>query len=142
MTIFLSGALIVGGLMVGRVIAAATNEGPRAGGPERACGLSAPNPDLAKRDIPSVARVPGAEIVTVKESGRFLSAGLNVPRSVEDLLILMRKRAEAADYRVLYEDFEGFEAELFVSLGNRPGVFRIISSRCAGITRLFFQLPA
>lgn len=132
-------ALVVFGA---RAITAATEDtvsGERA--PSSECGLSSPNPDLSNRMLPDVAQIAGLGVVAVDRKGKFSSASLNVPLSVKDLLDRLRKRARGVGYRVLYEDFEGFEAELFVSIDNQPGVFRILSSRCADYSRLFYQLP-
>ncbi|MGH2734450.1 MAG: hypothetical protein ACRDKZ_02630 [Actinomycetota bacterium] len=138
----LTGLVIVGLVVFGaRAILATTHAQSTDDISPAECGLSSPNPALEQRTLPDVARIAGVDIVAVDRRGKFSSASLNVPLSVKDLLDRLRKRARGVGYRVLYEDFEGFEAELFVSIDNQPGVFRILSSRCADFSRLFYQLP-
>lgn len=105
------------------------------------CGLPRPDLSLKEAALPDVARLRGVEITALDTSRGFVSADLNVPLSVEELLNSLLSRTRSAGYDVLYEDFEGFEAELYVSSEGRPGTVRMVTSECADFSRLMIHLP-
>ncbi len=42
----------------------------------------------------------------------------------------MKEAARAMGFEVVQEDFEGFEAEVYVKKGNKLGVVQVRTSRC------------
>ena len=67
---------------------------------------------------------------------------LNARTTVEDALRATRARFEGTAYRVVSEDFEGFEAELYLRTEEGFGVIRFFESSCTGHVLIGFQLPA
>ena len=66
-----------------------------------------------------------AEIIDVRRTSRVIVARAHVALSVEDTLARYRAVAEAEAADVLFEDYEGFEAELFLRRGGRLTQIRI-----------------
>lgn len=142
------GALVLAviGLVAMLVVAAfaASGDSPAEGGRPRSradCGLQRPNRGLQGAELPAFARFRGAEIVSLDASRGFVSALLNAPMSVIDVMDAMRNPMAKAGYTIMHEDFEGFEAELFIKAKEEFGVIRILASRCRHFSTVSFQVP-
>ena len=117
-------------------LAACSGDEPKDGGnvserfpPE--CGLPTPQPNQDAGRVPAGFLLDGeAEIITAQESGGGFIASFNVPYSVEEGFDRMKEAASAMGFEVVQEDFEGFEAEVYVKKGNKLGVVQVRTSRC------------
>jgi len=135
-TIAVVGALIV---MGGSALALGGDGGIRTA---PSCGLASPDPALGDDVLPALAEFPGAERVAIAHGNGFLSADLNVPLSVRELFEVLRSRVRGSAYEILRQDFEGFEAELYIARNGQAGVLQILRSTCPDRSRLLIQLPS
>ena len=95
------------------------------------CGLPSPQPSQDPERVPAGFLLDGeAEIITAQESGGGFIASFNVPYSVKEGFDRMKDAARAMGFEIVQEDFEGFEAEVYVKKGHRLGVIQVRTSRC------------
>lgn len=104
------------------------------------CGLPPSDPKLRANQVPGFARIPGFEIVSLETKGENVFGSVNVPLDVAALRDAVRARITSVGYPILYEDFEGFEAEIFIEVRDHTGIVRMARSRCDGFSSLSFQL--
>jgi len=105
------------------------------------CGVGRPDPKLEVSELPRFAQLPRAQIVKIKRLPRFTSFSLIVPLPVKEALDVLRERLEAAGLSVLTEDYEVFEAEIYLLSAENPGNIKIIASLCADRSLIRFLLP-
>lgn len=127
------------------VVAIAASGGARTArehvlGPQE-CGLATRDGASHEMDLPAIVDVTGAEVVALHSGSGTNSGTINIPLSVIDALETLARHASDAGYTVLHQDYEGFEAELYIAIRDRPGILRIIASRCSAYSRVSFQLP-
>jgi hypothetical protein len=127
------------------VAGCASGEEPKAAGPPdfEACGLPAvhakTDPDL----VPESYLLGGKAVVsrTEIEQGRLI-ASLSVPYGVNDAFPRFKDAIAQTSFKVLQEDNEGFEAELYLKDGKQLGSLQIRSSKCQDVTIAYLNLPA
>lgn len=104
------------------------------------CGLPSPAPGLDARAIPEPFLLGGrAEPTLVEQRPGGFSAALNVPLSVSQALEAYRGALAEAGRRVVGEDNEGFEAELFVRRGDELGMIQVRRSVCEHSSVVFLN---
>ena len=81
-----------------------------------------------------------AEVWRAARSKQSTELGLNVPLSVRQAVKDYRDAAAAMGYRVINEDNEGFEAELYLDRSEDLAVMRIRSSACDDATVFYMSI--
>jgi hypothetical protein len=130
------GSIVIGGLMSGH-----QDHADRALADSAPCEMPRPKRGVREAKLPDIVRFRGGETLAVERQRGFISADVNVAMSVRDTFDALKRRVRGSDLRILQLDFEGFEAELYITLGNRAGVLQITRSQCSGTSRLLVQLP-
>lgn len=69
-----------------------------------------------------------------------MTAVLSVPMSVQDALPPYRKAIDAAEFELVSEDNEGFEAELYMKQGKRLGAIQIRRTLCDDVSIVFVNV--
>ncbi len=107
------------------------NSGAKLGAFPPECGLPSPQPDQQVERVPEGFLLDGeVEIITAQESGGGFIASFSVPYPVPEAFDRFKGAARDMGYDVVQEDFEGFEAEVYVKKGNELGVVQVRTSRC------------
>jgi hypothetical protein len=100
---------------------------PTAGSPD--CGLPTPQPGLDASFVPERLLIGGEPTSASRERGGFLVA-VSIPYSVEEGLRLYKKAVAEEGFKILSEDNEIFEAELYLQDRKRLGAIQIRRSLC------------
>ena len=74
-----------------------------------------------------------------RERGGFIAA-TSVPVGVQEALEAYRPILRDQGWRVIQEDNEGFEAEIYVRRGKRLGAVQIRQSQCDDASVVFVQV--
>ena len=107
------------------------------------CSLPTPAGDVETDLVAEAFLLGGDAEVAVTEARRDrLIATLNVSRDVQGALTGYRSAVRNAGYKVLQEDNEGFEAELYLQRGEELAVLQIRSSACEDKVLVLINLPA
>jgi hypothetical protein len=105
------------------------------------CGVPTPDPAARAELIPAPFLLEGD--ATVASAGRRkggVTAVLSVQLGVQDALPLYKKAIRAADFEVVGEDNEGFEAELYMKQGERLGALQIRRTLCDDVSIVFVNI--
>ena len=115
---------------------------PDAGRDLAECGLPEPDPKADGSLFPEPLLLGGDAIVarTEVEQGRVIGA-LNVPLGVEATFERYKDALAETRYKILQEDNEGFEAELYVGQGKELGSLQIRGSTCDDAVVVYLNLP-
>jgi hypothetical protein len=79
-----------------------------------ACTLPSPEPGVDTSSVPEEFVLEGSEIRQVSDEKDLFVVALNVPVGVDEAFRAYRRQLSPPDYEIVSEDFEGFEAELFL----------------------------
>lgn len=106
--------LAAGALMLA-LLASCSDGGTASSGlfPE-SCRLPSPPPGLDVSAVPEIFVIDEAVVRKVAEEEDILIVALNVPAGVEETFERYKAAFEAEPYDRIGEDFEGFEAELYL----------------------------
>ena len=114
-----------------------TTEGTSGEVPE-GCGLPSPEPSLDLDLVPPGFTLEGdATVWRARRSRQGTNIGLNAPLTVNRALETYRGLVVGLGYKILSEDYEGFEAELYLQGAEDLGVVRIRSSACRDATVVY-----
>ena len=136
--------LLVAALLVAVLAAGGCSEGAPAddeGAIPAGCGLPTPNPRADASVVAEVFLLGGdAEVTQTKKSKRGLLAALNVPYSVAEAFSRYSDSVKKGGYEVVDDDFEGFEAELYLRKGDDLGAVQIRRSTCEEASIVFVNV--
>ena len=79
-----------------------------------ACRLPSPPPGLDLTPVPELFVIDGAVVRNVAEEKDLLIVALNVPAGIEETFERYKAAFASEPYDRIGEDFEGFEAELYL----------------------------
>jgi hypothetical protein len=106
----------------------------------RDCGLPTPAPGLDPSTIPAPLLLGGrAKPTLIERRADGFTAALNVQMSVGEALEAYRTAVAEAGRRIVGEDNEGFEAELFVRRGDELGMVQVRRSVCDDASVVFLN---
>ncbi len=106
----------------------------------QSCGVPRPQSE------PDVSLVPrelilGGEVQRVSSTRGFNIAIVALDGSVEEVFESYKRVAPKVGLEVVDEDFEGFEAELYVRRANALGLIQIRQTGCEGTLLAYLNLP-
>jgi hypothetical protein len=105
------------------------------------CGLPTPDPRADASVVAEVFLLGGdAEVTQTKKSKRGILAALNVPYSVAEAFSRYSESVKKGGYEVVDDDFEGFEAELYLRKGDDLGAVQIRRSTCEEASIVFVNV--
>jgi hypothetical protein len=105
------------------------------------CGLPTPDPGADASVVADVFLLGGdAEVTKTKKSKRGILAALNVPYSVSEAFSRYSESVKKGGYEVVDDDFEGFEAELYLRKGDDLGAVQIRRSTCEEASVVFVNV--
>jgi hypothetical protein len=104
------------------------------------CGLPSPDPQARTNLVPADLLLKGAEITRTERQRKGIVAAMNVPYSVGDAFGRYRRAVLAAGYKVLGEENEGFEAEIYVGKNQKLGAVQIRTSGCSDASVVYVSL--
>ena len=106
------------------------------------CGLPTPHPDADGGLIPEPFLLDGqAQVIQVEvEEGRVI-AGLGLRLNVDRAFDLYQAAVPEASFKLLQEDNEHFEAELYIRKGKDLGSLQIRGSTCPDAVIVYLNLP-
>lgn len=118
---------------------AAATPTPDPGLSER-CGLPPVRAGADADAVPPELRLPGSQVASARRSGSAVTAtlliGLSMPAAYQALLQLAPK----AGYEVAFNEFEGFDAEIYLRTDSGLVKFRLRpSGRCEDASQALFQ---
>jgi hypothetical protein len=105
------------------------------------CGLPTPDPRVDASVVADAFLLGGdAEVTKTQESKRGTIAALNVPLSVSEAFSRYSESVRQGGYEVVDDDFEGFEAELYLRKGKDLGAVQIRRSTCDDASIVFVHV--
>ena len=104
------------------------------------CGLPTPEPGVETAAVPEAFLLDGVQAVKVHRTKERLSVALNNPRSVEASFDAFKKAVDRTGFESVGEDFEGFEAEIYIQKGAELGTIQIRTSRCSEASVAFINI--
>ncbi len=105
------------------------------------CGLPTPDPGVDASIVAEVFLLGGdAEVTKTKKSKRGILAALNVPYSVSEAFSRYSDSVKEGGYEVVDDDFEGFEAELYLRKGDDLGAVQVRRSTCEEASIVFVNV--
>lgn len=104
------------------------------------CALPTPDPGVRASLVPPGFLLEDMEVAKAHKTKERLSIALNNPRSVNESFALLKASAREAGFKIVGEDNEGFEAEIYLKDGNRLGAIQIRGSRCPEATVVFLNI--
>ena len=105
------------------------------------CGLPTPDAGVDASVVADVFLLGGdAEVTQTKKSKRGILAALNVPYSVSEAFSRYSDSVKEGGYEVVDDDFEGFEAELYLRKGDDLGAVQIRRSTCEEASIVFVNV--
>jgi hypothetical protein len=105
------------------------------------CGLPTPDRRVDSSVVADVFLLGGdAEVTKTKKSKRGILAALNVPYSVSEAFSRYSESVKEGGYEVVDDDFEGFEAELYLRKGDDLGAVQIRRSTCEQASIVFVNV--
>ena len=104
------------------------------------CALPTPEPGVRAALVPPEFLLDGMEVVKAEKTKDRLSLALNNPRTVGESFTVLKAAARDAGFKLVGEDNEGFEAEIYLKKGDRLGAIQIRGSRCPEATVVFFNI--
>jgi hypothetical protein len=105
------------------------------------CGLPTPDRGADASVVAEVFLLGGdAEVTKTKKSNRGILAALNVPYSVSEAFSRYTESVKEGGYEIVDDDFEGFEAELYLRKGDDLGAVQIRRSTCEGASIVFVNV--
>jgi hypothetical protein len=130
-------------LLAGALVAGGCSEEDRSAeqGIFAQCGLPTPDPG-AEASVVADAFILGgdAEVTKTEASKRGTIAALNVPYSVSEAFSRYSDSVKQAGYQIVDDDFEGFEAELYLRKGDDLGYVQIRRSTCEDASIVFVNV--
>jgi hypothetical protein len=105
------------------------------------CGLPTPDPGADASVVADAFLLDGdAEVTKTEKSKRGTIAALNVPYSVSDAFSRYSESVRQDGYQVVDDDFEGFEAEIYLRKGDDLGAVQIRRSTCDDSSIVFVNV--
>jgi hypothetical protein len=105
------------------------------------CGLPTPDPGADASVVAEAFLLGGdAEVTKTDKSKRGTIAALNVPYSVSDAFSRYSESVRQDGYQVVDDDFEGFEAEIYLRKGDDLGAVQIRRSTCDDASIVFVNV--
>lgn len=104
------------------------------------CGLPPVRDDADPEAIPPDLRIPGSQVASSRRTGSALTATVLLPLSLARAYQTLLQSAPTRGYEVVFHEFEGFEAEVYVR--NEAGLakFRLRpSDKCADASQALYQ---
>jgi hypothetical protein len=134
---------LIAGVLAAALVASGCSEEEPADDPTipAQCGL--PTPDLGvDASVVADAFLLGgdAEVTKTDKSKRGTIAALNVPYSVSEAFSRYSESVKRDGYQIVDDDFEGFEAELYLRKDDDLGAVQIRRSTCNDASIVFVNL--
>jgi hypothetical protein len=105
------------------------------------CGLPTPDPGADASVVADAFLLGGdAKVTKTEKSKRGTIAALNVPYSVSDAFSRYSESVRQDGYQVVDDDFEGFEAEIYLRKGDDLGAVQIRRSTCDDASIVFVNV--
>jgi hypothetical protein len=105
------------------------------------CGLPTPDPGVDASVVAEAFLLGGdAEVTKTDKSKRGTIAALNVPYSVSEAFSRYSESVRQGGYQVVDDDFEGFEAEIYLRKGDDLGAVQIRRSTCGDASIVFVNV--
>jgi len=106
------------------------------------CGFPSPVGSPTAAGIPhALLPVEGSEVLESRPRDERLILSLAVPASVSDSFDAYKSSVRDAAFEILLQDFEGFEAELYLKRNRYLAVVEIRSSGCKDHSLVRLNLP-
>jgi hypothetical protein len=107
-----------------------------------ACGFPTPSADADPDLVDPAFVLDGAIFMETSSGGGLIGAHLFVPVTVNGGFNEFRRILKEEGYKIVGQDNEGFEAEVYFRKGKALGAIQIRQSTCEGATSVFLNLPA
>jgi hypothetical protein len=105
------------------------------------CGLPTPDPRVDASVVAEVFLLGGdAEVTKTQESKQGTIAALNVPLSVSEAFARYSDAVKQGGYEIVDDDFEGFEAEIYLRKAEDLGAVQIRRSTCDDASIVFVHV--
>jgi hypothetical protein len=105
------------------------------------CGLPTPDPGADASVVADAFLLGGdAEVTKTDKSKRGTIAALNVPYSVSEAFSRYSEAVRRDGYQIVDDDFEGFEAELYLRKDDDLGAVQIRRSTCNDASIVFVNV--
>jgi hypothetical protein len=105
------------------------------------CGLPTPDPGADASVVADAFLLGGdAEVTKTDKSKRGTIAALNVPYSVSEAFSRYSESVKRDGYQIVDDDFEGFEAELYLRKDDDLGAVQIRRSTCNDASIVFVNV--
>jgi hypothetical protein len=104
------------------------------------CALPTPRPNADASMLDEEFVPPESEAVQTRKTKDRISALLNLELGVQDGYDYYRAAVKDAGYEIVGDDFEGFEAEVYIKRGTQLGTIQIRTSRCKRASVVFINL--
>jgi hypothetical protein len=103
------------------------------------CDLPKIRPDADQAAVPPELRLPGSQIASSRQTGSAVSATILFPLSLTKAYQDLLAAGPRAGYEILFNEFEGFEAEVYLRSDAGIAKFRLRPSRCPDASQALFQ---
>ena len=104
------------------------------------CGLPKISKKVDESLVPEEFLIDGGEIArTQGRKGRFI-ATINAPNTVNELYRMYQEQIEQSEWKIVTQETEGFEAEIYLSDPDRLGAIQIRSSTCENKVIVFVSI--
>lgn len=123
-------------LVVGLVLAGCSGGEPRAAGD---CGFPDADPAADESLVPPELLLTGTDLLSAERHRGTVNVVLAAPWSVQDALDRYRDAVGEAGFRIVSEDNEGFEAELYLRRGRLLAMTQVRRTVCADRSIVFFR---
>jgi hypothetical protein len=134
---------LIAGVLAAALVASGCSEEEPAGDqaiPTR-CGLPTPDAGVDASVVADAFLLGGdAEVTKTDKSKRGTIAALNVPYSVSEAFSRYSESVKRDGYEIVDDDFEGFEAELYLRKDDDLGAVQIRRSTCNDASIVFVNV--
>jgi hypothetical protein len=90
--------------------------------------------------IPEPFLLPGAQVARTHQTKKRTTATLNLPYSLSDAFVQFRDAIQETDFKLIQQDNEGFESELFMRSSEALGVIQQRVSKCQKASAAFINI--
>jgi hypothetical protein len=134
---------LIAGVLAAALVASGCSEEEPAGDQAipAQCGLPTPDPGVDASVVADAFLLGGdAEVTKTDKSKRGTIAALNVPYSVSEAFSRYSESVKKDGYQIVDDDFEGFEAELYLRKDDDLGAVQIRRSTCNDASIVFVNV--
>ena len=104
------------------------------------CGFPTPKANVDAGLIPKPFLLEGAQLVRTRQTKKRTLAMMNLPYSLSDAFLMFRDAVKQTDFKLIQQDNEGFEAEIFMRSPEALGVIQQRVSKCQKASVAFVNI--